>query len=316
LQLVLFWNSLVPAEQQFIINAIVFKNSKITSPHVRANVLSSQLNMINNDLASRVAFGLGLPKPTPNPTYYINNKTCCVGTFGMVLVSVEGLQVGFLALVGYPESIMQVTSMAAKFAAAGVDLIVLAETWAGSVNATYSISDATNFNAVIVADGVQGLFALSSIIEPGPERHHALQHHQALGCVPALPHRSTPPDPGRCIQIRKANRCHGQRRSGVEYGRYHPDCTLSSSWIASLSIDWCMLMLVDKLIILPALCFFSMGIFLPFQHLQSLLCAVQPLIIGRNILVIKTGFLQIYPRRFETGSESFPCHVRRVILRE
>ncbi|KAK9320836.1 catalase-like domain-containing protein [Lipomyces orientalis] len=157
----LFWNSLVPVEQQFVVNAIVFENSKVTNPTVRQNVITA-MNLVDNDLAVRVAQGLGLAAPEPNPKYYHSNTTCCVGAFGKPLLSVAGMQVGFLASNAYPASIAQGMSMAASFAAAGVDLVVVAETWGNGVNATYSISDAINFDAVVVADGVEDLFSLGS----------------------------------------------------------------------------------------------------------------------------------------------------------
>ncbi|KAK9358437.1 catalase-like domain-containing protein [Lipomyces starkeyi] len=157
----LFWNSLVPAEKQFVVNAIVFENSKVTNTVVRQNVITA-INLVDNNLAVQVAEGLGLPPPKPNPTFYHNNKTCCVGTFGQPVLSVAGMQVGFLASNAYPASITQGMSMSASFAAAGVDLVVVAETWADGVNATYSISDAINFDAVVVAGGVEGLFSMES----------------------------------------------------------------------------------------------------------------------------------------------------------
>ncbi|PYH28429.1 catalase R [Aspergillus neoniger CBS 115656] len=158
----MFWNSLIPAEQQMVVNAIVFENSKVNSPHVRENVVN-QLNMVNNNLAVRVARGLGLDEPSPNPTYYTSNKTSNVGTFGKPLLSIEGLQVGFLASNSHPESIKQGQAMAAQFSAAGVDLNIVTEAYADGVNTTYALSDAINFDALIIADGVQSLFASPSL---------------------------------------------------------------------------------------------------------------------------------------------------------
>ncbi|KAK9235357.1 catalase-like domain-containing protein [Lipomyces kononenkoae] len=157
----LFWNSLVPAEQQFVINAIVFENSKLTHASVRQKTVEA-MNLVDNTLAVKVAEGLGLPVPKPNPTYYHNNKTSGVGSFGKPLLSVAGMQVGFLASNAYPASIEQGRSISASLEAAGVDLIIVAETLGNGVNATYSISDAISFDAVIVADGVESLFSVNS----------------------------------------------------------------------------------------------------------------------------------------------------------
>ncbi|PYH42543.1 heme-dependent catalase [Aspergillus saccharolyticus JOP 1030-1] len=153
----LFWNSLVPAEQQMLVNAIVFENSKVASPHVRQNVVA-QLNRIDHGLARRVARGLGLEVPEPEDTYYTTNKTVNVGTFGARLLSVEGLQVGFLASTKKGESIRQGGALAGRLAAHGVDVTVVAETYADGVNSTYALSDASGFDAIVVGDGVEILF--------------------------------------------------------------------------------------------------------------------------------------------------------------
>lgn len=54
----LFYNSLLPVEQQFLINAIRFETSHLQSAEVKKNVLL-QLNRISNDIAVRVATALG-----------------------------------------------------------------------------------------------------------------------------------------------------------------------------------------------------------------------------------------------------------------
>jgi catalase len=60
----LFYNSLIPAEQQFLINAIRFETSHLTSTVVKQNVLT-QLNKISHDIASRVAVALGSKQTSP-----------------------------------------------------------------------------------------------------------------------------------------------------------------------------------------------------------------------------------------------------------
>lgn len=70
----LFYNSLVPAEQQFLINAIRFETAHITSDVVKNNVII-QLNRVSNNLAKRVARAIGVAEPEPDPTFYHNNKT-------------------------------------------------------------------------------------------------------------------------------------------------------------------------------------------------------------------------------------------------
>ena len=54
----LFYNSLTAVEQQFLINAIRFEASHLTSEIVKQNVLI-QLNRVSNDIAKRVAEVIG-----------------------------------------------------------------------------------------------------------------------------------------------------------------------------------------------------------------------------------------------------------------
>ncbi|KAJ9197124.1 hypothetical protein DTO164E3_2141 [Paecilomyces variotii] len=157
----LFFNSLVPAEQQFLINAIRFETSNVKSDVVKKNVII-QLNRVSHDLAKRVAEAIGVEVPQPDPTYYHNNKTANVGSFGTPLKRIDNFKVGLLATVNKPDSISQTSSLKDGLASDGVDLIVVAERFTDGVDQTYSASDATNFDAIIVANGAEGLFSPKS----------------------------------------------------------------------------------------------------------------------------------------------------------
>ncbi|KAJ6111519.1 hypothetical protein N7523_007580 [Penicillium sp. IBT 18751x] len=157
----LFWNSLVPAEKQFVVDAMRFENSNVVSQVVRENVII-QLNRISNDLAKRVAEAIGVDAPAPDPTYYHENTTAHIGAFGQKLLKLDGLKVGVLASVSNASSIAQGSKLQSLLSSAGVDVVVVGERMANGVNQTYSASDATNFDAVVIADGAQGLFGSSS----------------------------------------------------------------------------------------------------------------------------------------------------------
>jgi len=157
----LFWNSLVPAEKQFVVDAMRFENANVVSQVVRNNVVI-QLNRISNDLAKRVAEAIGVDAPVPDPTFYHDNTTARIGAFGQKLLKLDGLKVGLLASVADEGSIAQGGKLRGLLAGAGVDVVVVGERMANGVNQTYSASDATNFDAVVVADGAQGLFGSSS----------------------------------------------------------------------------------------------------------------------------------------------------------
>jgi hypothetical protein len=85
----LFWNSLVDAEKQFIVDAMRFETSNVKSSVVRNNVII-QLNRISNDLATRVAKAIGVEAPKPDSSFYHDNTTAHIG-------ALDGLKVGLLA---------------------------------------------------------------------------------------------------------------------------------------------------------------------------------------------------------------------------
>lgn len=155
----LFYNSLVPAEQQMVVNGLRFEVSHVVSLSVRQNVITA-LNKVDNDLACRVAAAVGVACPMPDPTFYHNNVTIGVSTF-QPLYNITGLQLAFLASDAYPQSITQGVSFAASLASAGVDVTIVAESLA-MANMTYSAADGSIFDGVVVADGVQSLFSVMS----------------------------------------------------------------------------------------------------------------------------------------------------------
>lgn len=65
-QATLFYESQTPWEQAHIVGAFRFELSKLTVPAIRTRVLS-QLRNVSEDLASRVAEGLGMSLPDPMP---------------------------------------------------------------------------------------------------------------------------------------------------------------------------------------------------------------------------------------------------------
>lgn len=158
----LFWNSLVPAEQQFVVDGLRFELSHVVNPTVRENMIKL-LNMADNSLATRVAEALGIPAPVPaDASYYNYNTTCCVGTFGTPLLDISGLQVAVLASVASPESITQAEALMSALAASNVVVTIVAEALGTGVNMTYSAADGSVFDAVIVANGAEGLFSVQS----------------------------------------------------------------------------------------------------------------------------------------------------------
>jgi catalase len=153
----LFYNSLLPTEQQFLINAIRFETSHLTSKVVKQNVII-QLNRISNDIAKRVASVIGVDAPAPDPKFYHNNKTAFVSIFKNKLLKLDGLKVGILVSTSSKSSLSQASALKQTFASDNVDGVAVGETLADGVDQTYSEADATGFDGIIVADGSDALF--------------------------------------------------------------------------------------------------------------------------------------------------------------
>ncbi|KAI2631016.1 catalase 3 precursor [Hypoxylon sp. NC1633] len=164
----LFYNSLTPVEQQFLINAIRFETSHLQSAEVKSNVLG-QLNKISNDIAARVATALGLEAPAPDDTYYHDNTTAGISITNGTLPTVATLKVGILATTAGPRNgsanaLDQAAQLKERLAADGLVVTTVAESLVAGVDRTYSAADATDFDAVVVMSGADaaGLFNLDA----------------------------------------------------------------------------------------------------------------------------------------------------------
>ncbi|KAK7728436.1 hypothetical protein SLS63_006665 [Diaporthe eres] len=153
----LFLNSLTPPEQQILVNAIRFETSNVKSPVVRQNIVT-QLNRISNDLAGRVATALAIPAPAPEPTFYHDNKTTGLNIFGVPLPTITTLTVGILASTANPASVQQATALQQRLSQSGVVSTIVGESLTQGIAATYSQSDASGFDGIVVAEGAEGLF--------------------------------------------------------------------------------------------------------------------------------------------------------------
>lgn len=157
----LFFNSLLPAEQQFVINAMRFETSQLKSSIVKNNVLI-QLNRVSHDAAVRVATALGMTAPEPDPTFYNDNTTTGVSVAKDPLLKIDGLKVGLLTSNALSSNNSSISSLKSALARINVDLVVVAESLMDGVDQTYSASDASQFDAVIVDDATQAIFAAPS----------------------------------------------------------------------------------------------------------------------------------------------------------
>jgi catalase len=157
----LFYNSLIPAEQQFLINAMRFETSHITSQVIKQNVIT-QLNRVDNDLAVRLAEVIGAAAPAPDPTFYNNNMTSFVSIFNYSLPTIRALNVGILASSFSSVSMSQASFIAQQLSQSGVYPLIVAEVLGTGVNQTYSAADASGFDGVIVTAGSEALFTTNA----------------------------------------------------------------------------------------------------------------------------------------------------------
>jgi catalase len=157
----LFYNSLLPVEQQFLINAIRFETSQLKSSVVKQNVII-QLNRISNDIAKRVASAIGVEAPAPDPKYYNDKKTAFVSIFRDPLPTIKTLKVLLLASTHSSASLSQASSLATAFKAEGAVITVVGETLANGIDQTYSATDASTFDGIIALTGTESLFTNGS----------------------------------------------------------------------------------------------------------------------------------------------------------
>jgi catalase len=151
----LFFNSLLPVEQQFVINAMRFETSQLTSEVVKNNVLI-QLNRVSHDVAVRVAQALDMTAPEADDTYYHDNKTTGISVFREKLLKIDGLKVGYLTSTS--ASGETASSIKSALSDLNVKFAVVAERLGKGIDQTYSATFAGQFDAIIVDGNANSLF--------------------------------------------------------------------------------------------------------------------------------------------------------------
>ncbi|KIE02964.1 catalase, partial [Metarhizium majus ARSEF 297] len=164
----LFFNSITPIEQQFLVDAIRFETSGLTR-EVQQNVLV-QLNRISHDIAVRVGKTLGLEAPAPDDTYYHDNTTQGLSIFGQELPTIATLRVGVLVSTESSDSLTQANSLKEQFSASKVTVVTVGESRVDGIDQTYTSAEAVGFDGIIVTDGAEKLFDpknKSTLFPPG-----------------------------------------------------------------------------------------------------------------------------------------------------
>ena len=122
----LFFRSVDPAEQAHVVSAFVFELSKVTFPHVRERMLGNLRN-VDEDLAKRVAEGLGQPLPAASkPAAAVQDLPAspALRIIGNMKDTLEGRKVGILIDQGSEAKVLEQVKSDVK--AAGATPMVIA----------------------------------------------------------------------------------------------------------------------------------------------------------------------------------------------
>ncbi|KAM3436875.1 hypothetical protein NHJ13734_004899 [Beauveria thailandica] len=168
----LFYNSLGRAEQQMLIDVLRLELS-VLRPGIVKNVLE-QLNKISHDIARRVGRALGTEDPPlpPDDHYYHDNTTAHMSAYGAALPTIAGLRVGVLVDSESGASVAQGRAVRDGLRGAKLFASTVGERTVEGVDRTLAATDATVFDALVVADGTAALFeagaaARSTYYPPG-----------------------------------------------------------------------------------------------------------------------------------------------------
>lgn len=189
----MFFASLAAPEQAHLASAIVFELSKVSLEHVRNRVMGNLRN-VDEDLAKRVADGLGmaLPDKTPAAAEPIDlEPSPAVRLIGKYPDSLKGRKVGVLVTDGADGAVVKAVQDAAKAAGAAVEIIAPKRGGAklkdGSTpKADHQLAGAPSvlFDAVALvlsAEGCQQLLTEGAAVDFAKD---AFAHLKAIGHTP------------------------------------------------------------------------------------------------------------------------------------
>jgi catalase len=157
----LFWNSLLPIEQQSIVDGARLELSKVRSESTRKAALV-QFNRIDHGLAKRVAAVLGMEAPAADETFYHNNSTANMSVFRKTLPTAKGMRVAILASTDSKQSIKQGTALKNALKELGISGLVIAETLVPGVDGLYATENAALYDAAVVVDYAKKLLSTSA----------------------------------------------------------------------------------------------------------------------------------------------------------
>lgn len=165
----MFWTSMSAVEADHIVSAFAFELGKVEVGEIRARVVD-QLNLVDHDLAGRVAAQLGLPEPAEEPVddtapaspalSQLDTGTGGIATRRIAVLAADGVDVD------------GVERFASAMRERGAVVEVLAPTGGGTLSGgsggRLPVDRAMNTMASVLYDGV--------VVPCGPESVHTLQN--------------------------------------------------------------------------------------------------------------------------------------------
>lgn len=134
-QATLFWNSQSDAEKDHLANAMIFELSKVKSGEIHQRVVDN-FNHVDNDLASRVAEGLGRAKPAPVVENH-GKRSAALSIDNYAVRSLRASKIAVLALDGYDAITLK--PYADAITAEGGTVVYIGKTIAGATAADGSV---------------------------------------------------------------------------------------------------------------------------------------------------------------------------------
>ncbi|MBD2310574.1 catalase [Desertifilum sp. FACHB-1129] len=187
-QATLFWNSMSSAEKDHIVSAAHFELGKVQYKEIRQRMVDL-FNQIDNELAKRVAKGIGIPEPQPVAQNH-GQSSPALSMENTVKDTVSSRQVAILAADGFDNS--QVNAMQQALQNAGAKAMIVSQfsnTITSStgeemeVDKTFLTSASVMFDAIYVPGGSQSIETLKQQGDAIHFINEAFRHSKAIAAT-------------------------------------------------------------------------------------------------------------------------------------
>ncbi|MEZ0362189.1 catalase [Mycobacterium sp. pUA109] len=186
----MFWKSMSPVEAEHIVAAYGFELGKVEEPEIRSRVVD-QLNLVDHDLAARVAGKLGLPVPDEQPVDDKFAASPALSQLNTATDSIESRKIAILAADGV--DVQGTEALVAALRQRGAIAEVLAPTaggtLAGGSGGELAVDRAVTTMASVLYDAVVvpcGPDAVKTLAGDGYAMHFVTEAYKHLKPVGAF----------------------------------------------------------------------------------------------------------------------------------